>query len=233
MKALEWSPLTYLGQEMYDQWQDSLSNEVLRKEEKKKMREIRQKKKEQKLMSKLQQMEEVAPSMRSKTISFPPVDQSFVVRREGESDKEVDNENDKDFSKEETSSRDITFQHDGSSTMSTVPKFEKNQRIGSGLRIFRNISLKKNQSASVGVSWLSTDKHTSKLRMSSSSQSLSMLQSKGLPRSASSPDISKGLRNKDGDDVAINVNGNASWSDDDEANQKNAGAGFSRNGDAL
>jgi len=48
MKQLEWNPLTYLGEEMYEQWQLCLADEEHRRQEKERRREkVRQRKQEQ------------------------------------------------------------------------------------------------------------------------------------------------------------------------------------------
>lgn len=50
MKVLEWSPLSYLGPEMYSQWQDTLDDEELRREAQKKREERRLERKDRKLL---------------------------------------------------------------------------------------------------------------------------------------------------------------------------------------
>ena len=50
MKALEWSPLDYLGQEMYDQWQDGLTNEAARQKERAERKEKRRRQREKKIL---------------------------------------------------------------------------------------------------------------------------------------------------------------------------------------
>jgi len=60
MRALEWSPLDYLGQEMYGYWQGALIDEEAREREKASRREKRRKQKEKKILKlqrKLQEME--------------------------------------------------------------------------------------------------------------------------------------------------------------------------------
>lgn len=64
LKVLEWDPRSYLGPEMYNQWQQSLVEDSLRKERSKARKELRIKKNELKLMKlqrklHLQQTEEV------------------------------------------------------------------------------------------------------------------------------------------------------------------------------
>jgi hypothetical protein len=52
MKVLEWSPLTYLGPEMYSQWQESLNDDDLRRKEHEERKEQRRARKERKLLKK-------------------------------------------------------------------------------------------------------------------------------------------------------------------------------------
>jgi len=59
MKALEWSSLNYLGEEMYKQWQDTLEDEAVRREKRNERRASRKKRKDAKLLElqrELQQM---------------------------------------------------------------------------------------------------------------------------------------------------------------------------------
>lgn len=55
MKTLEWGQLAYLGSEMYNQWQDCLEEEALRREEREKRQEMRRDRQEGKLL-KLERM---------------------------------------------------------------------------------------------------------------------------------------------------------------------------------
>jgi len=50
MKTLGWSPLSYLGPEMYSQWQESLEDEAQRRVEHKARKELRRERKERKLL---------------------------------------------------------------------------------------------------------------------------------------------------------------------------------------
>jgi hypothetical protein len=50
MKYLEWSPLSYLGPEMYSQWIESLEDEAQRRVEHEKRKKLRQERKERKLL---------------------------------------------------------------------------------------------------------------------------------------------------------------------------------------
>lgn len=50
MKVLEWTPMAYLGDVMYSQWQESLDHEELRNKEHEQRREQRQHRKERKLL---------------------------------------------------------------------------------------------------------------------------------------------------------------------------------------
>ncbi len=50
MKALEMSPLDYLGPEMYDQWQDALTSEAERKRERAERKEKRRRQREKKIL---------------------------------------------------------------------------------------------------------------------------------------------------------------------------------------
>lgn len=50
MKSLEWSPLDYLGQEMYDFWQESITDEAARREERNKRKEQRKRQREKKII---------------------------------------------------------------------------------------------------------------------------------------------------------------------------------------
>jgi len=59
LKVLEWDARSYLGSEMYQQWQDVLKEDSLRKERRKARKERRIKQNERKLMKKLQQTEDV------------------------------------------------------------------------------------------------------------------------------------------------------------------------------
>ncbi len=59
LKVLEWDARAYLGSEMYQQWQDVLKDDSLRKERRKVRKERRIKQNELKLMKKLQQTEDV------------------------------------------------------------------------------------------------------------------------------------------------------------------------------
>jgi hypothetical protein len=51
MKTLEWNPRNYLGEEMYDQWQESLADEEERRKERERRREIRRQRKEEELLN--------------------------------------------------------------------------------------------------------------------------------------------------------------------------------------
>jgi len=51
MKNLEWSPINYLSKEMYDQWQSSLIDERIRKDERKQRLQYRRKQKDMKLLN--------------------------------------------------------------------------------------------------------------------------------------------------------------------------------------
>lgn len=50
MKTLGWSPLSYLGPEMYSQWQESLEDEAQRRAEHEERKELRRERKERKLL---------------------------------------------------------------------------------------------------------------------------------------------------------------------------------------
>ena len=52
MKVLEWSPLKYLGPEMYSQWQESLDDDIVRRKEHEERTERRRARKERKLLKK-------------------------------------------------------------------------------------------------------------------------------------------------------------------------------------
>lgn len=50
MKTLEWKPRTYLGKEMWEQWQDALMEEERRKRQRERRRERKRKRKEERLL---------------------------------------------------------------------------------------------------------------------------------------------------------------------------------------
>jgi hypothetical protein len=50
MKTLGWSPLSYLGPEMYSQWQESLEDEAQQRAEHEERKELRRQRKERKLV---------------------------------------------------------------------------------------------------------------------------------------------------------------------------------------
>jgi hypothetical protein len=60
VKTLEWSALDYLGSEMYAQWQDALSNEEKRRQERERRRDIARLRKEEQLLNLHLEMENKA-----------------------------------------------------------------------------------------------------------------------------------------------------------------------------
>jgi len=209
MKGLEWVPLNYLGQEMYDQWQHSLANEALLEEQRKEMQESRQKHKEQKLMQlqhELQLRDEASPSILHPThISFM---QNNIVFDNKSGDK-----NDPctgfiaiDFP--DDSSQQLPFPTDSiASNHLDQPQMRKSR---SAMRLFRGLkkrSLRTDQDSNLNKSNLLPSTSSHSLFNNTTKKSLS------FPRSFSSPSISKLHKNLDAplnDDGVINIHGEIS-----------------------
>lgn len=76
MKALEWSPMNYLGTEMYEQWQACLIDEKIRKEK----RKYRRMQKKEKTLLNLQK--ELSTSSRRKLPESPTFNRDEVDARD-------------------------------------------------------------------------------------------------------------------------------------------------------
>ncbi len=68
MKALEWSPLDYLGQEMYDYWQDAVATEQIMKEKRAHRKARRKKRKEKQILRLQRELEQMEKNRHSDEI---------------------------------------------------------------------------------------------------------------------------------------------------------------------
>jgi len=125
MKALEWNPMNYLGEEMYDMWQECLSEEAIRENQKDRRHKERQRRKEEKFL-KLQRELQI---MEAKNNSHRRKMSASIYDSIDDSESRVIN----------TSTFEVGIEE--ANIGNTPPKGQKTKKAG--LNIFNRIGLKR------------------------------------------------------------------------------------------